>query len=903
MPWRPPSGALSKSSLVRATATRVVLTLGGSGAAISWYGPLQGPQQKKTHPCPWGNHKAYVSGCTVVVATRALHVLQQIDVPLARAADALSLTWSPRGRLALASRSGVYVYHASQSVDDADLSSGSLELLLFVSSGGEDLTACCWKQQEDALLVASATSLRLFDLSRVRATQAQAAVASLRWTLPVVTAPFHIAFSPDDAYLALCGEHDRVVKVLYTPTAAETSGDPYHGGPYVDLSGAPSVANTDQKPPSHFTYLPHPRGVHSLSWREMPVFQFADVAKPSHVLLTQARDDVTRIWMEIQRAEDAPVSRHCAQFAIANIIDAAPGTVVSWLRVRDAARTSTLEEKARQSALSEDWIVGVEPDGTVVVWGVLNLSNTHKNSQRFPTVFIWNRLAPLPAHEGRPLKIACLGHATVLDEHRGPSHLNLYTATRKGGISAWRYSLRTPGRIVRVLMGTIWGHKGQVRATVASQHAPLLLTIDSFGHGVVWESAATTMADPSMVLLEVVELKALTAACWLPGSSALEATLVCCGQAEGAGTLVEALRFTRTTLREPWVRAAEPLSKVTLAEPRESFVKLVVLPGVASKSAPSQAPTLLAGLSPDGHITFLHGSFHKHLADLAPLVVPAAREMRLTTLSPVRPLFDEALPYHLLTGSSTGQVLFWSTSFSALRGIEVVVEGTVDVDAVQHRPIELLSAAYHGRFATSVLGAAEVCIWELESCAPSVALEFRVSKTIKLKKQTPKQAEAEEEQQQQQHTVPVTFDWLPSGDGHHVLAIGSGKTVRLVLETGSGDAASFALRWSDGAAFSRLNSPCTNVAFVGDGSLVVGTEKEIVVFTKWWHDHHEWSIFRASDLVHSALPLYHPKVLQAVLFRAHSLSHSLIPCRCCWSSSWAAILTWSSWFCVASCCI
>ncbi len=119
--------------------------------------------------------------------------------------------------------------------------------------------------------------------------------------------------------------------------------------------------------------------------------------------------------------------------------------------------------------------------------------------------------------------------------------------------------------------------------------------------------------------------------------------------------------------------------------------------------------------------------------------------------------------------------------------------------------------AYYGRFATKVRGVSEVAIWELESCAPSVALEFRLATVV----------------------AAVAFDWLPLENGNHVLAVGADKALRIVHETGSKEVASFAIAWTDAASYSGLNSSCSCLCFVGtDGTLLVGTSKEIVVFTK-----------------------------------------------------------------------
>ncbi len=174
------------------------------------------------------------------------------------------------------------------------------------------------------------------------------------------------------------------------------------------------------------------------------------------------------------------------------------------------------------------------------------------------------------------------------------------------------------------------------------------------------------------------------------------------------------------------------------------------------------------------------------------------------------------------------------------------------------RPVDDIRVAYFGRFATRERGEREIVIWELESCAPGVALEFRVASNAT------------------GDSAACCFDWLPMGNGNHVLAVGSGKTVRLLQETGSKDVSSFAVSWREAAVFAGLNANCSSVSFLSDGSLVVGTNKEVVVFTKWWRDETLWSVFRASDVAQKPLPLYHPKVVSTSLVFVVSTC-----CACC----------------------
>ena len=246
---------------------------------------------------------AFVSGSVVVVASRDLAVLQRLEPGGLVAA----LAWSSRGRLAvLLVRGEVLVLAPAEGEGPF-----ALEPLATVRGLAGEGTACCWKQESEQVLVATPGELRLFDLSKTfRKESATAAAVSEVWRRPVAVTPEKMAFSSDDRFLALVGKHDCIVKI-YQEDHESTSLD----GSAVEV------------PVPRFVYLPHPRGVVSLQWRVLPrrpsQASSDDMPRAFNVLLTSCRDDVHRLWMELVRP-DAPL-----QFCLANVLDAAPGTVVS----------------------------------------------------------------------------------------------------------------------------------------------------------------------------------------------------------------------------------------------------------------------------------------------------------------------------------------------------------------------------------------------------------------------------------------------------------------------------------------------------------------------------------------------------------------------------------------------
>ena len=391
---------------------------------------------------------AFVSGTNVVVATADLHVLQQMN--LGRAIH--SVCWSSQGKLAAILSSGdaeVYMPVSSTRESNhavADEHDVHFEHITTITSPTEQsATAATWQRRAEHLAVASGGFLTLFDVGQASRKESSL-VASVTeiWKHPLVAPPALLAFSPDDRFLALCGANDRIVKVLHDQWDAE-----------------------EQLMVPRFFYLPHPRGVKLLQWRNLPPSQQtwkADDGEQKgafNVLLTSCRDDMHRMWCEISNAS------HELQFAVANVLDAPPGTVMSWLCAREEVhqklerakpskpgqlQSSVSSSRVKFSAVSEDWIVGLESSGSIIIWGVQNL--TWSRTQKMPSVFIWNKLAPLPEFDRNPQAIAAVGHTNLLEASHSLDMLSLFVKSRKGGLSSWRCFLRpTLTPVTRVRTG------------------------------------------------------------------------------------------------------------------------------------------------------------------------------------------------------------------------------------------------------------------------------------------------------------------------------------------------------------------------------------------------------------------------------------------------------------------
>ncbi|KNC82863.1 hypothetical protein SARC_04863 [Sphaeroforma arctica JP610] len=110
--------------------------------------------------------------------------------------------------------------------------------------------------------------------------------------IPMARPVYHLRFSPDGKFLASAGMFDRLVKVwwrregLLKATPQPSAHD--------DATGMSSLAN--EKLWWTFSYLPHPRAVTGLQWREPSPLSYRRFQNAA-VLMTSCCDRVSRVWV------------------------------------------------------------------------------------------------------------------------------------------------------------------------------------------------------------------------------------------------------------------------------------------------------------------------------------------------------------------------------------------------------------------------------------------------------------------------------------------------------------------------------------------------------------------------------------------------------------------------------
>ncbi len=755
---------------------------------------------------------AFVTEKRLFVTFRSLRVVAQHDLP----DHVACLKWSSSGggKLAVLLRMGdVMVFLLEPTSGGFDRF--SLRLLSRIKLGCRG-AACCWKTEQDHLLVSGEDcSLRLFDLSVmfVRDGVLMVSVSELWARSDLLTSPAALlCFSADNSFIASCGVDCRIVKVFQEPAAGFSSPEAF----------------------PRFFYLGHSRAVVKLEWRHASSRTQPDGTPVRNVLLTSCRDEGHRLWMEMHLLE------HQIQFSLVSVLDVAPGTVVSWLQKEENEFMAASRQKQLQQDgglfknYSDDWLVGMDASGAIVVWGVQNLLHSSVQ-QKLPSVFIWNKLAPLDMIERAPRVIIASGRYPVQDKSSGAAMLHFLVLTQQGRLSSWRFALRSSlATSNRSLMGVFWGHPAHVPVThiAASRCAPLLCSVDLGGRAIVSESMRTALSDPPIIVCEIFMLENVSSACWISevqGTKNSDVLVVC--SLSDPSELV----FWQVSR----VSAQARFESVFLGRARFDAVDCSAL--LVAAAGEKRGQVLVVGLGKVGKAAFFSVQFSGPGSPVQAQLIYNTSDSSETfvSASAAQSLFGEdgnAPKRHcILLGSSDGHVSFWGARGQRLGGFRADVEG---------RPIRSLKCAYDGRFATHSEGTNEVRVWELES---STSMQVTMEGVVPCS------------------SVRVLLDWLALGNGLHSLVLVSGSSIHLLLETGTRRLQSFAVAWTD--ACKELESSTgeiTCAASLSDGTLVFSSGSELHFATKWISDEESVSnasFFGKAEALLRPLPLYHPKVL------------------------------------------
>eukprot|EP01122_Echinamoeba_exundans_P017752 TRINITY_DN970_c0_g2_i1.p1 TRINITY_DN970_c0_g2~~TRINITY_DN970_c0_g2_i1.p1 ORF type:complete len:2340 (+),score=198.18 TRINITY_DN970_c0_g2_i1:69-7088(+) len=459
---------------------------------------------------------SYGSMSKVIVLSPQLVVLQSIDVG---SENVRALAWQPRtGQLAVACGHDIVIFRVSESQPISADSNHLINLRMeriYTLPNDCLFDALAWEPKDGKYLLAGGTRLVLWEfrqgfLNRVSNASASSddrrvieeqlnklfgdAAYRLAATLqaddperPIT----HIAFSPDGAMFASIGLHDRCIKVWF----------------HNSLTGFT------------FVYLPHARAVSDFEWR----LPYTNQDFAPNVLLSRICDGSILLW------EETP-SNQRMQFSLKLTLSSEPTTSAQWLFPPVYDLVDVIDEKSGKAVHgselfsnrhcatksiadrhtsytltnnpteTQDWIVGVQSDGSVLFWKVKGLGVPKQAPVANLYSVLKNVLSPTAKQDNYHQIVAIAQRFSYKNKIFHPSIVSLFASSAsKRDISAWSVEL-SANRVATALARRCTGHAGSVIQLEAHPSLPLLASVDASGRVLVWKVADTTFSDTAFVL-------------------------------------------------------------------------------------------------------------------------------------------------------------------------------------------------------------------------------------------------------------------------------------------------------------------------------------------------------------------------------------------------------------------
>ena len=492
----------------------------------------------------------------------------------------------------------------------------------------------------------------------------------------------------------------------------------------------------------------------------------------------------------------------------------------------------------------QDWILGVCQDGSVVIWRVTKLFS-EQSQQQMPSVSIWHKLKPLPQEEAKPISISSICHGYSKDSTGVPSKISLFIQSRKGAINAWNIvALDTPEKSRQYLISRCWGHQTEIKHTISHPSKPFYVTIDISGSAIFWKLGDSSIAEPNLVLSEVCGLNGVKTLTWLAHKGEVLNFVAILDSSEVS---LFQLKETQDSLFQLKLLSKFPNEKEFKCA---SLVETIPLVDEFSKDW-NCIVAIVEDHSNKLHLFRLNINEESQSFDLSFSSQQITdQDAKIMEMAVPPTLYGRKSPIQLITSDDKGNVSLWKCRLKPNGQILFNKIGQFAANNLEKEGyVKYINAAYFGRFATS--GSKDSCIkiWELESSVP----HFKLETTIETK------------------TLNTLFQFLPIPDGNFIFAVGDGNVIQLFSESEPNKLSSFSPFWKLTHQFSTSNSMCKSLAWnnsnFNNGTLVVGTSREVFVFTKWLDsgDVSLCTIYHKATYLHSPLPLYHPKVLTEMM--------------------------------------
>ncbi|KAI9202399.1 RAVE protein 1 C terminal-domain-containing protein [Polychytrium aggregatum] len=684
------------------------------------------------------------------------------------------------------------------------------------------------------------------------------------WSTSLANDVHKAEFSPDGHFISTFSMYDRVVKIWYSK---ETSGADSED---VDFD---------------FTYLLHPRSVVSTEWRYRDA-KYTRVPA-DNVLMTLSLDNICRLWS--QTTQQFPFVFHMAalinprSFPGSNedLTTADEGlSPVHWIhseainealalremeeskyRKKKNAKGTTNERRSRRvkEKLKDypDMLFRIEPTGSMIVWGVQHLTS---KPRCIPKVLVIMRAEDSLIRSDYEF---FLGNVFVFCNRPAIQHSSIYFPAEllflgqavDGSVNAYIMSLdeflgTSIGNTYLRLTYSWCGHRASVRRVTRHPNMPFVSTTGRDGELIIFETTNPKIGARTTSGLDA--LGGRTGAfsehplqAWIPGVP----LLIAYEKSELSIVHVQAGRVIQSTaVVDSWI-------------PDLAMIHLYHDGGedVASVESLVQARYYLIGVARDTTVyvwtielgpttkvaTTLVAANRLELSSALKYVV--ATDSLSTVYGPVAPLGphlfmtvcegDDATLWHINGGSF--QSIAKNSSWVPVSRFKLEAEGVLGI-----YPHTFGKLAIHRQ----VIGGSRVEVW----CNNISSLSYRKEWELTTRDDI------------------VGLDWYFTSDGQHLLLCGHPDRVEIYGQQRR-RANENLPSWSTISNFTALGTEI--VAWLGNGSILVGKKDHIDIYDKWFEDQSDtsspYNIFVGASRLNGSLPEHHPLVLIQNLIWGH----------------------------------
>jgi hypothetical protein len=552
---------------------------------------------------------------------------------------------------------------------------------------------------------------------------------------------------------------------------------------------------------------------------------------------------------------------------------------------------------------SQTWMLTIQNDGTLVVDLIQGLADYPRRTPKISTIIrMPSSLSHTVAND--PLRAIAFyksaNNAIDLD-YATPNQITIYTHNRSGTIAGWDLSLGRKTNSPQLnLVNVFTGHTGPITEIAAHPRLPLIASIDSNTHLIIWHARNTAIYVPDNILTNVVDcnVKGIEHISWHPTAPALFANT-----SKGIELFLivpnnplkhDLTPVCESTIFPPLANYYNIQHTGLLLDESEEFINCVHIDVLPTKKVYStddskvcKVDAVVVAVSKDGNVGIWNVEQSADGQFTANLLTNRSLDGTITSVhcrKVVPFVYDSSIKTDI-----TGYDFDQKETENAEKNCIVIAVGRDDGTVVVYRALYEqkqapkpsgggLLAKLQQTTPSSSEKSFVVKQWLKFSASTSAVNSIRINDNLsRIALRTEDSAnsatiyESEsnntfsmEQIVQLEHPV-LSVEWSGIGDGDDVLCIGTiGKILYFTNKRAEPktDLSGPKLFWQKIASVHGIKStPCYRLCSTKERSIVGAFDKSLYVYTKWTHygQDTEQTIRSVIASAHRRIPDYHPK--------------------------------------------